>query len=81
MDNDAPKYPIDDATAADLRRRFTGHEITEDQRPRTLALQAEHHALATTVCECAPPSRERSLALTKLEEALVWAMLAIVHEG
>lgn len=81
MDANAPKYPLDDITAADLLKRFTGHAITEDAQPRVALITSAHHALAKLVCECIPMGRERSLALTKLEESLFWAMIAIVHES
>jgi hypothetical protein len=37
--------------------------------------EAEH------MVQCIAPSRERSLALTKLDEALFWANAAIASEG
>lgn len=38
-------------------------------------------SVQTTICtvEMLPPGRERSLALTKLEEACMWAVKAITH--
>lgn len=65
---------------ADLARRFDLH------RPRSEAdgdkldeLRALHKRLAALVVETTPPNREQALALTKLEEALYFAIAAIVR--
>lgn len=64
---------------SDLINRFTYHQPKEGQPLRYEVLRAEAHDLAQTILAEAPPSRERSLALTKLEEAVMWANAAIAR--
>ena len=64
----------------EVRRRFEYYPPTTDDRVR--CHQAVRHccdAAAIVVMEVAPEGRERSLALTKLEEAMFWANAAIAR--
>lgn len=66
---------------SDLPNRFTYHPPKEGQvlayeRIRGLALQ-----LAELVVAATPVSREQSLALTHVEEAVFWANAAIARHG
>lgn len=63
----------------DLRGRFTYHKPQEDQPDRYNWLRSEAHHLALAIVGYCPNSRERSLALTKLEEAIMWANAAIAR--
>lgn len=65
----------------DIETRFTYHPPKEGQPARYESLRQHFKDLAYIVeAEC-PDSRERSLALTKLEEAVMWANAAIArHE-
>lgn len=65
----------------DIAQRFTYHppktgqpEIYEDIRFRA-------HSLAETMCVSAPHSRELALALTHLEDAVMWCNAAIARHG
>ena len=71
------KYPITDADREDFAKRFTYHAPKDDQPDRYIALRSEARELAELMLESCPPSRERSLAMTKLEEAVFWANAAI----
>jgi hypothetical protein len=42
-------------------------------------IRGEARTLAETFCHACPPSRELSLALTRLEEAVMWANAAIAR--
>jgi hypothetical protein len=69
--------PLDDP--AEIARRFVYHppnEATRDLHDRVRELDLEH---ATTLVGMLPPSRERSLAVTALEEAGFWAHAAIAR--
>lgn len=62
-----------------LEDRFTPHVMNEDQielsnKVRTSVI------LAAKTFENLPDGREKSLAMTKLEEALMWANKSIVLE-
>jgi hypothetical protein len=58
---------------ADLRNRFAHHPPDEDKAAEHAALRAHTLDLATLFDEVVPDSRELSLAVHALEEALFWA--------
>lgn len=67
--------------SADLARRFTYHRPHGDQPARYEQLRRHALTLATLIHTLTPESRERSLAITHLEEAVFWAIAAIArHE-
>lgn len=72
-------YGLDRATLEDLARRFTYHPPKNDQPARYTELRSLAHGLAHAIATSCPSSRERSLALTKLEEAVMWANAAIAR--
>lgn len=72
-------YPVSEAVTEDLARRFTYHPPQPDQKPRYEFIRARLEATAFMVCNLTPPSREQSLALTKLEEAGFWANASIAR--
>ncbi len=63
----------------DLENRFTYHAPKGDQPGRYEAIRAEEKKFATVVVALTPESREQSLALTRLEEAVFWANAAIAR--
>jgi hypothetical protein len=65
----------------DLVNRFTYHPPKNDQTERYESIRHEALRLAHHINERTPPSREQSLALTHLEDAVMWANAAIArHE-
>jgi hypothetical protein len=62
-----------------IKRSFRYHPPKADQVPRYERLRFEAGNLAFTIVTLAPESRERSLAITKLEEAIMWANAAIAR--
>jgi|TARA_Y100000310_G_scaffold199226_2_gene199219 hypothetical protein len=62
-----------------VERDFTYHPPTEDSVPKFTAIRDEAKDLALLIVRLCPPSRERSLALTKLEEAVMWANAGIAR--
>jgi len=62
-----------------LKNRFTYHPPKGDQTDRYQTLRAQGLDLATAIDTLCPPSREQSLALTKLEEAIMWANASIAR--
>lgn len=66
-------------SADELEVRFTYHPPTGDQPDRYHKLRKVAHALASHVVDLCPESRERSLALTNLEQAVMWANAAIAR--
>lgn len=64
---------------ADLVNRFTHHPPKGDQAVRYGEIRQHAMQLATRITESTPPSREQSLAITHLEEAVMWANAAIAR--
>ena len=67
------------STNPDIEKRFTYHSPKgREQRFQTLRDNAK--SLAYEIKKQCPDSRERSLALTKLEEVIMWANASIARE-
>jgi hypothetical protein len=85
MPNDQPTIKQREITAEEserLAKNFLHHPPTSEQTQRYWYLRNETKKLAVSYCQCAPQSRELSLALTKLEEAAMWVNAAIArNEG
>lgn len=72
-------YPLTDTDKKELANRFTYHAPKGNQPERYVALREDAKELASLIMQCSPPSRERSLALTHLEEAIFWANAGIAR--
>ena len=65
----------------ELEHRFTYHPPKEGQPAAYERLRSQALQLARQIdLEC-PESREQSLAITKLEEAIMWANAAIARRA
>jgi hypothetical protein len=86
-DESAPAAPpasivtraIAPVTAEQIDRAFTYHAPKGDQPRRYEGLRASGKALAKQIVTSSPPGREQSLALTNLEQAIMWANAAIAR--
>lgn len=58
---------------------FAYHKPTDDQQYRYMIIRNTLGDTAKMLNEICPPSRERALAMTKLEEACFWANAAIAR--
>lgn len=63
-----------------LQRSLTNITPNEDQIKRIEGIRAAAKVLGLDICRDAPDTRERSLALTHLEDAAMWAVKSIVLE-
>lgn len=72
----ADRYPVD---VPALVTRFTYHAPFGDQPIRYEMIRDRARNLAEFMSEKCPPSRELSLALTNLEQAVMWANAAIAR--
>ena len=63
----------------DLNNRFTYHCPKEGQPAKYTDIRNAAKHLAQEIMELAPESRELSLAITKVEEAVFWANAAIAR--
>jgi len=62
-----------------VENNFTYHSPKGDQQERYVSLREAGKTLAMVILHTCPDSRERSLAITKLEEAIMWANAAIAR--
>lgn len=66
-------------TQADFDNRFTYHAPLPGQAERYQSLRDQAKGLAEAIVAGTPESREQSLALTNLEQAVFWANAAIAR--
>lgn len=62
-----------------IEKAFTYHPPKEGQAEKYAQLRALVKVVAQDIDEKCPNSREKSLALTKLEEAMFWANASIAR--
>ena len=65
--------------ANDLTKRFTYHPPKDGQPQRYLDLRAKAREFVTLIDKVVPDGREKSLAVTKLEEVVMWANAGIAR--
>ena len=66
-------------STADIENRFTYHRPGQHHAEVTFPTIRNHaKELANVIDALCPPSREKSLALTKLQEAVMWANASVV---
>jgi hypothetical protein len=68
-------------TPSELDLRFTYHPPKDGQSEKYERIRAEARCLAATISGLAIDCREASLAITKLEEVVMWANAAIARHG
>lgn len=68
-------------TNAEIAEIFTYHAPTEGQKKVYGAIRASAKELAEMLNASCPESREKSIALTKLQEAVMFANAAIAIHG
>lgn len=64
----------------DINRQFDSHPLNNIQQNYVTALRGHTKDLADLVVHGCKDGREKSLALTKLEECLMWAVKAVAVE-
>lgn len=72
-------YEASDDKKKQLENMFTYHSPKGDQPERYVMLRDKAKDLAYTIVTFTPPSREQSLAITHLEEAIFYANAAIAR--
>ncbi len=63
----------------DLEKRFTYHAPKANQLPRYERIRALAKEFAYALDQMCPNSREKSLALTHLEDSVMWANASIAR--
>lgn len=66
-------------TRNEIEKRFTYHPPKDDQPERYVLLRNLACEFAHNIVDNTPESREQSLAITKLEEAVMWANASIAR--
>lgn len=64
---------------SDINKRFTYHPPKNDQAIRYAMIRDWARQFADSLDEKCPDSREKSLAFTHLEQAVMWANAAIAR--
>ena len=62
-----------------IENNFTYHSPKEGQPEKYEAIRSKGKELAYLIDEVCPNSREKSLAMTKLEEAVMWANASVAR--
>jgi hypothetical protein len=63
----------------ELAARFTYHPPQGNQSDRYTRIREHGYDLAALIDKLCPESRDKSLALTKVEEAVMWANASIAR--
>ncbi len=71
------RYELSEQRRAQIETSFTYHAPQADQPDRYVGLREAAKALAVMMCLNCPESRELSLALTHLQESVMWANASI----
>lgn len=69
----------DDMDIKDIENRFTYHAPKEGQVELYESIRYVARDFATCINDLCPDSREKSLAITKLEETVMWANASIAR--
>jgi len=72
-------YEVSQKMSEQLEKTFTYHSPKDDQPDRYVLLRDKAKYLAYDIVRNTPPSREQSLAITHLEEAIFYANAAIAR--
>lgn len=73
------RYTIDPQMQKRIENDFVYHAPKDDQAERYVAIREKAKELATLICECTPPSREQSVALTALDRVVMASNAAIAR--
>lgn len=72
-------YQPGERTLQQIERTFTYNPPKDDQAPRYVAIRATAKAFAEQLAQQVPESRELSLALTHLEQVVMFANAGIAR--
>lgn len=62
-----------------IENNFTYHPPKDDQAERYMMIRKEAKEFAKLISELCPESRERSIAITNLEQSVMWANASIAR--
>lgn len=64
----------------DIESRFTYHKPAQDNANKFVVIRESAKLFAGIINNLVPESREKSLAMTKLEEVVMWANAGIARQ-
>ncbi len=64
-----------------IENNFRYHSPSIEQQAKYVRIRGEAKALAYLIQEACPDGRDKSLAMTKLEEAVFWSNASIARAG
>ena len=67
-------------TNKEIDRRFGCRVLSEEANTHCIKIQEAGKRMAKLINKSCPDSREKSLAFTKIEEAVMWALASIVSD-
>ena len=79
MSVEITEYAVSAQDKEKINKAFTYHAPKDDQPARYVELRASGKELAELMTAMCPPSLELSLALTNLEQAIMWANAGIAR--
>ena len=65
--------------AKTLENNYIYHSPSETQQEKYVSIRAKAKELAYLLNEACPESREKSLAMTNLEQAVMWANASVAR--
>ena len=68
-------------SSPEIEKRFTYHPPKDGQPALYQAIRDMAKMMATIIDNTCPESREKSLAFTNLEQAVMWANASIARNG
>jgi hypothetical protein len=68
-------------SSPEIEKRFTYHPPKDGQPELYQAIRDMAKMMATIIENTCPESREKSLAITNLEQAVMWANASIARNG
>lgn len=77
-----PPYTPSSRVRKQIETNFVYHSVKPGQQERYVAIRAKAKELAELIAASTPESREQSMAISDLENAMMWANAAIArNEG
>lgn len=64
----------------DIESKFTYHKLKEDNAYKLVVIREDAKRFANIINELVPESMEKRLAITKLEEVVMWANTGIARQ-
>jgi hypothetical protein len=63
----------------EIEDRFKSHDMDDDQKDHAIWMRVATNQLAHEIDSVMPDCREKSIAITKLEEVSMWAVKGIAR--